>query len=107
MRLEEEPLLSIIVPAYNEAENIARLLERVHRALQGINYEIVIVDDGSFDGTSEAALASARSLGAPLVLIRLERNREGISLSSAPISSNIQRSCPRCSIMLWILLSLS
>jgi dolichol-phosphate mannosyltransferase len=75
MRLEEEPLLSIIVPAYNEAENIPRLLERVHRALQGINYEIVIVDDGSFDGTSEAALASARSLGAPLVLIRLERNR--------------------------------
>jgi glycosyltransferase involved in cell wall biosynthesis len=34
MGLEEEPLLSIIVPAYNEAENIPRLLERVHRALQ-------------------------------------------------------------------------
>jgi dolichol-phosphate mannosyltransferase len=85
MGLEEEPLLSIIVPAYNEAENIPRLLERVHRALQGISYEIVIVDDGSFDGTSEAALASARSLGAPLVLIRLERNRGKIEALRAGI----------------------
>jgi dolichol-phosphate mannosyltransferase len=63
MRLEEEPLLSIIVPAYNEAENIPRLLERVHRALQGISYEIVLVDDGSPDGTSEIAKGFAEERG--------------------------------------------
>jgi dolichol-phosphate mannosyltransferase len=45
----------------------------------------VIVDDGSFDGTSEAALAAARSLGAPLVLVRLERNRGKIEALRAGI----------------------
>lgn len=46
------PQLSIIVPVYNEAKTIATLLEKVH-ALP-IDKEIIVVNDGSSDGTREA-----------------------------------------------------
>ncbi len=44
------PELSIIVPAFNEAEGIAAFLEQLHSALVD-NFEIWIVDDGSYDAT--------------------------------------------------------
>ena len=45
--------LSIIVPAYNEEQRLAPTLERLHTFLstQQLRYEIVVVDDGSKDGT--------------------------------------------------------
>jgi dolichol-phosphate mannosyltransferase len=49
------PELSLIVPTYNERENIAPLVERVHRALAQCRYELIVVDDNSPDGTSEVA----------------------------------------------------
>jgi dolichol-phosphate mannosyltransferase len=50
-----EDKISIIIPTYNEKDNIAPLLSRVDKALSGYNYEILIVDDGSKDGTIELA----------------------------------------------------
>jgi dolichol-phosphate mannosyltransferase len=50
--------VSLIIPTYNEKGNILPLVERVHQALSGYNYEIVLVDDGSLDGT----IATAESL---------------------------------------------
>ncbi len=47
--------LSLIIPTYNERENIVPLVQRVHRALSGYDYEILFVDDDSRDGTAEAA----------------------------------------------------
>ena len=54
-------MLSVIVPAYHEQENIAVLVEEVQSALSaaGIDYEMVIVDDGSRDGTFTAIEAAA------------------------------------------------
>jgi dolichol-phosphate mannosyltransferase len=49
------PLLSVIVPAYNEESNIPTLVERVAKALSGIDYELIIIDDGSIDNTTEVA----------------------------------------------------
>lgn len=49
------PLLSIVVPTYNEAENLPVLLEEVRNSLEGIDFEMVIVDDDSPDGTAELA----------------------------------------------------
>jgi len=49
------PLLSIVVPTYNEVENIPILLEEVKKALREINFEMIIVDDDSPDGTAELA----------------------------------------------------
>ncbi len=49
--------ISIIVPTYNEKENVNTLVERLSRALAGRKFEIVFVDDNSKDGTVEAARA--------------------------------------------------
>jgi glycosyltransferase involved in cell wall biosynthesis len=45
--------LSVVIPVYNERETIAEILSRVRRALEGKDAEIVVVDDGSSDGTRE------------------------------------------------------
>ena len=45
--------ISIVIPTYNERENIADLAERIHHALSPRDYEVVFVDDNSKDGTAE------------------------------------------------------
>ncbi len=45
--------LSVVVTVFNEHENIHPLVQQIHTALLGIDYEIVYVDDGSTDGTLE------------------------------------------------------
>ena len=45
--------LSIIIPTYNEAENISKLLEQICQRVTGIECEILIVDDDSPDKTAE------------------------------------------------------
>ncbi len=45
--------LSVVIPVMNEEENIAPLFEAVRKALRGIDYELIMVDDGSTDGTVE------------------------------------------------------
>ncbi len=56
--------VSLIVPTYNESMNIQELLRRAHKALQAATtqFEIVVVDDRSVDGTADLVLASAREL---------------------------------------------
>lgn len=44
-------LLSIVIPLYNEEENVLLLTEKIHSSLQGYNYQIVYVDDFSTDNT--------------------------------------------------------
>ncbi len=48
-----KPYLSALIPVYNEEENLARLGEEVSGALSGIGkpYEVILVDDGSVDGS--------------------------------------------------------
>lgn len=49
------PVLSVVTPTYNEAENLPLLVEELHRALEGIPHEIVVADDDSPDRTWEVA----------------------------------------------------
>jgi glycosyltransferase involved in cell wall biosynthesis len=55
MSLVANPELSIVIPAYNEELRIQPTLDRLHRFLSAhpISWEIVVVDDGSKDGTVE------------------------------------------------------
>jgi len=63
------PAVSVIVPLFNEEENISILQSELRAALDGLDYEIVFVDDGSVDCTVE------RIETAPNVrLIRFEKN---------------------------------
>src|SRR5262245_55691286 len=53
-RIQAEPV-SIIIPAYNERKAIGKVLDRITHWLceDGIKYEVIVVDDGSTDGTGE------------------------------------------------------
>jgi glycosyltransferase involved in cell wall biosynthesis len=50
-----DPPISVIVPALNEVEAIASTVESIRRCFAGIRHEIIVVDDGSTDGTGAAA----------------------------------------------------
>lgn len=49
------PTLSVIVPTFNERDNIAPLIEKLEAALAGVSFEVIIVDDNSPDGTADLA----------------------------------------------------
>jgi glycosyltransferase involved in cell wall biosynthesis len=68
--------LSVVIPAYNEADGIAPVVTELAAVLtrSGIEHEIVVVDDGSTDGTSEAVQQLADTLQA-VRLARHPRNR--------------------------------
>jgi dolichol-phosphate mannosyltransferase len=65
--------ISIIIPTYNEKDNITPLLSRVAQALAGYDYEILIVDDGSKDGTIELASELAFKYPVKVIVRRGER----------------------------------
>jgi len=64
-----QPAVSVIVPLYNEEENVPILQAELSAALAGVQHEIIFVDDGSTDGTR------ARLMDGPNVrLLRFEKN---------------------------------
>ncbi|HUZ66022.1 MAG TPA: glycosyltransferase family 2 protein [Beijerinckiaceae bacterium] len=84
------PQLTLVLPTYNERRNLAEVVKRVAAALEGLAWEVVIVDDDSPDGT--AALAKEMAARDPRIrcLRRVHRRGlagaciEGILSSSAP-----------------------
>lgn len=69
--------LSIVVPTYNEAPNVAELVRRVSAATAGIDAEIIFVDD-STDSTPDEVLRVAASASLPVRLIHRERRQGGL-----------------------------
>jgi glycosyltransferase involved in cell wall biosynthesis len=57
----ELTLLSVVAPVHNEAETLTELHRRVNAALGDLPFELVLVDDGSTDGSTEIMAALARS----------------------------------------------
>lgn len=70
--------LSVFVAAYNEAENLAPTVETILRALRPTiaEYEIIVVDDGSTDGTREVA----QQLAATYPFVRVIQNQTNMGL---------------------------
>ncbi len=77
MRTSERPLLSIVVPLYNEARNVSPLVERiggvVDRLSAAYDHEIVLVNDGSSDDTGTAARREMERRS-HIILVTLSRN---------------------------------
>lgn len=73
-RLHRDPSLSCILPCRNEAQNLDRLLPRLHDALSALvsDWEVIIVDDGSTDETPEVLTRWTREQG--VRAIQLSRN---------------------------------
>ncbi|XWN29666.1 MAG: glycosyltransferase family 2 protein [Devosia sp.] len=88
-RTESRPLYSIIIPARDEAGAIAALIEELSQCALPRPFEIIVVDDGSADGTGDVV----RALANPLVrLVRHDRSagksraiRTGAEVALAPI----------------------
>lgn len=86
---ESRPEFSIVVPMKNEAENVGHLVAAIEAACAGRSFEAIFVDDGSDDGTAEAAAA----LGKPwLRIVRHPRSagqsaavHSGVMAAQAPI----------------------
>ena len=68
--------LSLVIPAFRERENITPLVQRIGRALEGVDYEILIVDDDSRDGTEELVAKLSRHY--PLRLV-IRRDKKGLA----------------------------
>ena len=65
----DSPAVSVVVPLYNEEENVPLLQVELTRALNGLDYEIVFVDDGSTDRTADRIAPGPR-----IQVLRFEKN---------------------------------
>jgi dolichol-phosphate mannosyltransferase len=85
------PLLSIVVPTFNERDNVRELVARLDRCLAGVAWEIVFVDDDSRDGTLELLREVSRSDPRVRFLHRIGRRGlasavvEGVLATNSPI----------------------
>jgi dolichol-phosphate mannosyltransferase len=88
-----QPLLSVIVPTFNERGNVTALYGKLEAALKGIAWEVVFVDDNSPDGTWDVVREMAQRDGRVRCIRRIGRRGlsgaciEGILASSAPFAA--------------------
>lgn len=68
--------VSLIIPTYNERDNIVPLVERIHKNMSGYDYRILFVDDDSRDGTAELAQSLA---GKYPVDVLVRKDKKGLA----------------------------
>jgi len=87
--------LAIVLPTFNERGNVGPMIDRLERALMGIHYEVIFVDDDSPDGTAEAVRQMARDRDNVRVLHRIGRR----GLASACIEGILAAAAPFVAVM--------
>jgi dolichol-phosphate mannosyltransferase len=87
--------LAIIIPTFNERDNIVPLLDLLAAALKDISYEVVFVDDDSPDGTAD--LIREVSLRNPFVRVLQRVSRRG--LASACVEGMLASAAPYIAVM--------
>jgi dolichol-phosphate mannosyltransferase len=85
--------LTVIVPAYNEKENIGEVVGRAEKTLENINFELVVVDDNSPDGTAKIVRQLNEVYGNIKLLIRSNK----LGLSSA-VLAGFERANPESKV---------
>src|SRR6478609_8915403 len=89
------PQLSVIVPTFNERDNVTTLYRRLEATFAGIAWEVVFVDDNSPDGTWDVVRGLARMDNRVRCIRRIGRRGlsgaciEGILAASAPYAAVI------------------
>jgi dolichol-phosphate mannosyltransferase len=87
--------LAIVLPTFNESANVAPLVDRLDKALQGIRYEVIFVDDDSPDGTADVVRLLAERRDNVRVLQRIGRR----GLASACIEGILGTAAPYVAVM--------
>jgi dolichol-phosphate mannosyltransferase len=106
------PQLSVIVPTFNERDNVTTLLRRLETALTGVAWEVIFVDDNSPDGTWDVVRNLARSDPRVRCIRRINRRGlsgaciEGILASSAPCAAVIDADLQHDETQLPVMLAL-
>src|SRR5262245_37958158 len=70
MSISTPPTLSIVLPTYEERDNLAELIPNVEAAFQDTSIEIIVVDDNSTDGTGELLAGFATRYGNLRTIVR-------------------------------------
>src|ERR1700692_1954908 len=89
----DAPQLSVVVPTFNERDNVTTLFHRLETALAGTAWEVIFVDDNSPDGTWDVVRGLARQDNRVRCIRRIGRRGlsgaciEGILASSAPCAA--------------------
>src|SRR5260370_10723811 len=81
------------MPAHNESENLRWLLPHVNDVLPRIaeKFDVIIVDDGSTDGTGEEAKSIAKSLGMDLKVVRhAHKSGYGAAVGDGPLPADLR-----------------
>ena len=89
------PELSVVVPTFNERDNVTVLYKRLEAALAGIAWEVVFVDDNSPDGTWDVV----RGLAQQDVRVRCIRRIGRRGLSGACIEGILASSAPYAAVI--------
>ena len=86
----KDMVVSVVLPAYNEAEKLEDAVTKINQALEEMRYryEIIIAEDGSTDGTAERAEEIAQKLDYVRHIHREKRLGRGIALNNAFRQSN-------------------
>lgn len=87
--------LSIVLPTFNERDNVPVLVERLDKVLAGVAWEVIVVDDNSPDGTADAA----RALAARDPRVRVIRRVGRRGLSGACIEGMLASSADFVAVM--------
>jgi dolichol-phosphate mannosyltransferase len=87
--------LSIVVPTFNERDNVRPLLERLQKVLRGVVFEVVFVDDDSPDGTARAV----REIGQTDPRVRVIQRVGRRGLASAGLEGMLSSSAPYLAMM--------
>lgn len=85
--------LSIIVPVYNEAENVRPLVSALEANLDGLDWEVLFVDDDSPDGTAAVVEALARENGKVRLILRVRDRGLSKSCIQGMLSSTADHLC--------------
>jgi dolichol-phosphate mannosyltransferase len=93
--LQTGPQLSIIVPTFNENENVAELVSRLRACLGARNWEVIFVDDDSPDGTAETVRKLAETDRRVRCIQRIGRR----GLSSACIEGMLASTSPYVAVI--------
>lgn len=90
-----KPQISVVVPAFNEAENVENLATEITKALSHISYEIIFIDDASTDQT-KAVLIALKAKFPQIRVLSHRRNsgqsrgiRSGVSAAHAPLIATL------------------
>ncbi len=87
--------LAIVLPTFNESANVAPLVDRLEKALHGVRYEVIFVDDDSPDGTADVVRLLAERRDNVRVLQRIGRR----GLASACIEGILGTAAPYVAVM--------